>query len=197
MKRQNLDNATELNTRRWLHLTRISTTLALFATVLVSAGNTGTANQTATNAQPEFTKQAQGTTPSDPFAQTQIKPNFQLNVERQAGSCPKTVGLWLFSLGFEGGADHTVVPDMLGVAASPVKLVSSAKNRLEYEAPLRSNYASCVGKASSPLLSFYNYQFQNGKVSFRVDVSQGDGYREILYKGVSGYRPYILWRAAE
>lgn len=133
----------------------------------------------------------------DPFAQTQVTPNFQFQVERQAGTCPKTVGLWLFSLGFEGGADHTVVPNMLGISAGPGKLVSTGKNQLVFEAPLNSNYASCVGKASSPQLSFYNFRFGNGKVAFQLNVSKGDGYREILYKGTSGDRPYILWRAAE
>lgn len=100
-------------------------------------------------------------------------------------------------LGFEGGADHTVVADTQAIASAPAKLVVSQQKRLEYEAPLRSQYASCVGQASSPLLSAYNFQFRNGKVNFRMDVSQGDGYREILYKGMSASRPYIHWRAAE
>jgi hypothetical protein len=30
-----------------------------------------------------------------------------------------------------------------------------------------------------------------------MDVSRDDGYREILYKGVSANRPYIHWRATE
>jgi hypothetical protein len=134
---------------------------------------------------------------TDPSAPAQIKPNYQFNVQRQSGSCPKSVGLWMFMLGFEGGADHTVVADTQAIASAPAKLVVSQQKRLEYEAPLRSQYASCVGQASSPLLSAYNFQFRNGKVNFRMDVSQGDGYREILYKGMSASRPYIHWRAAE
>ena len=134
---------------------------------------------------------------TDPSAPAQIKPNYQFNVQRQSGSCPKSVGLWMFMLGFEGGADHTVVADTQAIASAPAKLVVSQQKRLEYEAPLRSQYVSCVGQASSPLLSAYNFQFRNGKVNFRMDVSQGDGYREILYKGMSASRPYIHWRAAE
>jgi len=134
---------------------------------------------------------------SDPFAQTQVQPNFQLNVQRQAGTCPNTVGLWMFMLGYEGGADHTVVADTQAIASAPAKLIVSQAKRLEYEAPLRKEYASCVGQASSPLVSAYNFQFRNGKVNFRMDVSRDDGYRAILYKGVSASRPYIHWRANE
>jgi len=133
----------------------------------------------------------------DPFAQTRVQPNFQFNVQRQAGTCPQKVGLWLFSQGFEGGADHTVVAETQAIASAPAKLVNSQKKRVEYEAPLRKDYASCVGQANSPLLNAYNFQFRNGKVYFRMDVSRDDGYREILYKGVSANRPYIHWRAAE
>jgi hypothetical protein len=75
--------------------------------------------------------------------------------------------------------------------------VKSEKKRAEYEAPLRKEYASCVGQATSGLVSAYNFQFRSGKVYFRMDVSRDDGYREILYKGVSANRPYIHWRATE
>jgi hypothetical protein len=133
----------------------------------------------------------------NPFAQTRVQPNFEFNVQRQAGICPRTVDLWLFSVGFEGGSDHTVIADTKAIAYTPAKLVISERKQLEYEAPLRREYASCVGQASSSLLTPYKFQFRNGKVSFRMDVSQGDGYREILYRGVSAHRPYIHWRAVE
>jgi|GEM_PF-606255 len=162
-----------------------STTLGLLSVILVSACTTSLIPQAATEAQ------------SDPFAQTRIKPNFQFNVERQSGTCPKTVGLWLFTQGYEGGADHTAIADTQAIASTSAKLVSSDKKRATYEAPLKSNFASCVGKASSPLVSAYKFDFRNGKVSFRMDVSRDDGYREILYKGVSAARPYIHWRATE
>ncbi|HEY9874116.1 MAG TPA: hypothetical protein V6D12_11800 [Candidatus Obscuribacterales bacterium] len=177
---------TQLNKSCWQHLARFSTKVGILsALVMTAACSIGVTNQSVTNAQ------------SDPLAQTRIQPNVKFNVERQAGNCPRTVGLWLFSLGYEGGADHTVVADTQAIASAPAKLVVSQKKQLEYQAPLRSNYASCVGKATSPLLSAYNFQFRNGKVSFRMDVSRGDGYREILYKGISASRPYISWRATE
>jgi hypothetical protein len=103
----------------------------------------------------------------------------------------------MFMLGFEGGADHTVIAQTQAIASAPAKLIVSEKKRAEYEAPLRGEYASCVGQASSQLLSAYNFQFRDGKVYFRMDVTRDDGYREILYKGVSANRPYIHWRAAE
>ncbi|HEY9669406.1 MAG TPA: hypothetical protein V6C91_21515 [Coleofasciculaceae cyanobacterium] len=140
---------------------------------------------------------ASTTAQQDPLSTAQMQPNFQLNVQRQAGTCPKTVGLWEFMIGVEGGADHTVVANTQAIASGSAKIVSSEKKRVVYEAPLRREYASCVGQASSPLLRAYNFQFRNGKVSFGLDVSQDDGYREILYKGVSANRPYLHWRAAE
>jgi hypothetical protein len=184
MEPKSLNTAASSNTKRWQKLAKFYTSVGLLAG-LVAACNTGVMHQTSTNAQ------------QDPFAQTRVQPNFQFNVQRQAGNCPQTVGLWLFSLGFEGGADHTVIANTQAIASAPAKLVVSEKKRLEYEAPLRREYTSCVGQASSGLLSAYNFQFRNAKVYFRMDVSRDDGYREILYKGVSANRPYIHWRAAE
>lgn len=134
---------------------------------------------------------------SNPTAPAQIQPNIKLNVQRQSGNCPKTVGLWTFMLPYEGGADHTVIAETQAIASTSAKLVVSQKKRLEYQASLRSNYASCVGKANSPTLGAYSFQFQGGKVTFRMDVSRDQGYREILYKGISANRPYIHWRATE
>jgi hypothetical protein len=90
-----------------------------------------------------------------------------------------------------------VVADTQAIASAPAKLVVSQPKRLEYQAPLRSEYASCVGQASSEQFRAYNFQFRNGKVSFRMDMTWMDGYTEILYKGVSASRPYIHWRATE
>ena len=134
---------------------------------------------------------------TNPSASIQMQPNLQFNVQRQAENCPQTVGLWMFMLGFEGGADHTVIANTQAIASAPAKLVVSQPKRLEYEAPLRSEYASCVGQASSEQFRAYNFQFRNGKVSFRMDMTWMDGYTEILYKGVSASRPYIHWRATE
>ena len=183
MTSKNLKTTASSNKSRWRTLAKLSGTVGLLAT-LITACETGI-RQASTNAQ------------QDPFAQTRVQPNFRFNVQRQSGSCPQTIGLWLFSLGFEGGADHTVVAETQAIASAPAKLVKSEKKRAEYEAPLRKEYASCVGQATSGLVSAYNFQFRSGKVYFRMDVSRDDGYREILYKGVSANRPYIHWRATE
>ncbi len=183
MKAKNLNTTASSNQSRWQKLAKFSGTVGLLTALM--AGGTSMIRSVSANAQ------------QDPFAQTRVQPNFQFNVQRQAGTCPQKVGLWLFSQGFEGGADHTVVAETQAIASAPAKLVNSQKKRVEYEAPLRKDYASCVGQANSPLLNDYNYQFRNGKFYFRMDVSRDDGYREILYKGVSANRPYIHWRAAE
>ncbi|WGV25761.1 hypothetical protein [Halotia branconii] len=70
------------------------------------------------------------------------KPNMILNVKRQAGNCPETIGIWTFLLPFEGGAEHTAVADMRNA-----KLVSSGKKFVEYESMLRNSHASCIGSA--------------------------------------------------
>ena len=163
--------------------------------LVLALGATFVVPSDVTNSTPAQVTLAQAQT--DPFASILMEPNLQLNVQRQAGNCPQTVGLWMFMLGFEGGADHTVVADTQAIASAPAKLVVSQSKRLEYQAPLRSEYASCVGQASSEQVRAYNFQFRNGKVSFRMDMTWVDGYHEILYKGVSASRPYIHWRATE
>jgi hypothetical protein len=134
---------------------------------------------------------------TDPLAPAQMRPNYQFTVQRQSGTCPKTVGLWMFMLGFEGGSDRTVVADTLAIASAPAKLVVSQPKLLEYEAPLRKEYASCVGQAKSENHRPYNFQFRDGKVRFRTDLTWADAYVLFLYKGVSASRPYIHWRVTE
>lgn len=180
-------------------MNRISTLLTtLFTVALIGGAGTAQSNPRLTasavgSSSPATLAQAQ----TNPLAPTQVKPNVKLNVQRQSGTCPNTVGLWMFMLGYEGGADHTVVADTQAIASAPAKLVVSQPKRLEYEAPLRREYTSCVGQAKSDRISAYNYQFRNGKVRFVMDVSRADGYRQVLYKGLSASRPYIHWRATE
>lgn len=180
-------------------MNRISTLFTTLLTVaLIGCAGTAQSNSQLTSwavGSSSSTTLAQAQT--DPLAQTQIKPNVKFNVQRQSGTCPDTVGLWMFMLGYEGGADHTVVADTQAIASAPAKLVVSQPKRLEYEAPLRREYTSCVGQAKSERMSAYNYQFRNGKVRFVMDVSRADGYRQVLYKGLSASRPYIHWRANE
>ncbi|MGF1497002.1 MAG: hypothetical protein ACFB8W_09295 [Elainellaceae cyanobacterium] len=59
-------------------------------------------------------------------------------------------------LGFEGGADHTVVVDTQAIATLPLEIVQSEERRVIYEAPLQEEYAACVGTAQSARLSMYD-----------------------------------------
>ncbi len=119
-------------------------------------------------------------------------PNMIINVKRQAGNCPETIGIWTFMLPFEGGAEHTAVADMRNA-----KLVASDKKFVEYEATLRNSHTSCVGSAQSEGPLVYNFQFRNGKVYFRLDLNKSTLNTEITYQGTGGYRPYVRWIAAE
>lgn len=120
------------------------------------------------------------------------KPNMIINVKLQSGACPQTIGIWTFMLPIEGGAEHTAVADI-----RDAKLVASDKKFVEYEAPLRQSYVSCVGSAKSERPDVYNFQFRNGKVYFRLDLSQETLNTTIMYKGTGGLRPYVRWLAGE
>ncbi|MCC5636165.1 hypothetical protein LC593_09895 [Nostoc sp. CHAB 5844] len=121
------------------------------------------------------------------------EPNIILDVKTEmAEQCPKTVGIWTFLLPFEGGAEHTAVADIRNA-----KLIASGKNFVEYEAPLRQTYASCVGSAKSEIPPVYNFRLQNGKVYFRLDLNQATLNTTITYQGTGGFRPYVRWIAEE
>jgi hypothetical protein len=128
----------------------------------------------------------------------QFSPNINLKVQRTSGTCPQTVGLWWFGLPYEGGAEHTVVANTTAFA-EPAQLVASTNKRfVEFVAPLRSNYASCVGTSSSPEYRFYNVEFKNKKAYFRVDLRNITApAREITYKTVAASRPYVRWAIAD
>ncbi len=182
-------------------MNRISTLITLLLTFAAIGGavastaqsNLKSASLAVESSPPATLAQAQ----TDPLAPAQIKPNYQFNVQRQSGNCPKSVGLWMFMLGFEGGSDRTVVADTQAIASAPAKLVVSQPKLVEYEAPLRREYASCVGQAKSDNHRPYDFQFRNGKVRFRTDLTWADAYIQFLYKGVSASRPYIHWRVSE
>lgn len=177
----------------------------LFITAMLTFGLMGYASTQTAQTLPQSAPGAMKSLPSvtlaqaqtDPLAPAKIQPNYQFKVQRQAGNCPKTVGIWMFWQGFEGGSDRTVVADTLAIASAPAKLAVSQPKRLEYEAPLRREYASCIAQAKSDLHRPYDFQFRNGKVRFRWDVTWADAYTEVLYKGVSASRPYIHWRVTE
>ncbi|MBD2292911.1 hypothetical protein H6G06_05300 [Anabaena sphaerica FACHB-251] len=124
-------------------------------------------------------------------------PNVKLTVQRSSGTCPQTVGLWWITLPYEGGAEHTVVADTRAFADS-VKLVSANKQFVEFVAPLRSNYASCVGQTRNQEYKFYTVQFKDKKAYFRVDLRKINApAQEITYKTIAGSRPYVRWAIAD
>lgn len=131
------------------------------------------------------------------YPDTAIQPNVEFPVKVESGVCPETVDIWEFLLGFEGGADHTVVVDWGAIAASPVEIVQSEEQRVVYEAPLTEEFATCVGTAHSEYFGMYAFEFAEGTVRFVVNLTTTDGFREIRYADVSVNRPYVYWRATE
>ncbi|MDZ8056432.1 MAG: hypothetical protein RMX68_008080 [Aulosira sp. ZfuVER01] len=139
------------------------------------------------------TAQAQPQSPPGPIS----TPNVKLNVQRTAGTCPETVGLWWLTLPYEGGSEHTVIADTRAFANS-TKLVSSNKQFAEFVSPLREDYASCVGQTQGKEYPFYLVQFKNKQAYFRVDLRKIDApAKEITYKTVTASRPYVRWAIAD
>ncbi|MBD2340399.1 hypothetical protein H6G64_25860 [Calothrix sp. FACHB-156] len=137
--------------------------------------------------------QAQPESPPGPIS----TPNVKLNLQRSAGNCPESVGLWWLTLPYEGGAEHTVVADTRPFSNS-TKLVSSNKQVVEYVANLNDNYASCVGQTQNKEYTFYNVKFKNKQAYFRVDLRKIQANaKEITYKTVAASRPYVRWAIAD
>ena len=161
------------------NLARLTTTFGLFSALL-------TATPALTQNQP--TKPVLPNTP----------PNTTFNVQRQSGTCPKTVRLWSLSRWYEGGAENTVIADTLAIAGS-ARLVSSGKKVVEYTAPLKKNYASCVGQAISEELTPYKFRFGSGNVSFRVELPPDSPSTPSAFstQTLVGGRPYVRWAIAD
>lgn len=125
------------------------------------------------------------------------QPNVKITVDRQQGTCPKQVGLWWFVLPYEGGAEHTVVFDSLAFSDSS-KLVAATKQVVEFVAPLRSNYASCVGRTRGTVFPWYSVQFRNKQAYLRVDLQKtGAALTEVNYRTVAASRPFVRWAIAD
>ncbi|PSN18218.1 hypothetical protein C7271_13690 [filamentous cyanobacterium CCP5] len=156
-------------------------------------------SQTGYSSQTESVPSEEATSaPADyPGDRTFMEPNMRFEVVAESGTCPETIGLWEFALGFEGGADHTVVVDTQTVASQPAQIVLSGPQRVLYEAPLKPELASCLAVARSEYLSMYTITFGEGKVQFEADLTNRDGFLEIQYADISAQRPYVHWRAAE
>ncbi|WP_249097018.1 hypothetical protein [Argonema galeatum] len=127
-------------------------------------------------------------------------PDSTLNVTRQSGTCPRTVKLWTSVRRYDGGGEFVVIADTSAIAG-PARLVRSNTKSAEFTAPLKSNFASCVGQAASreEMLNGYSFRFQNRTVTFRVQLppdtpSNPSG---IAYKGVVSSRPAVKWQIAD
>lgn len=136
---------------------------------------------------------AQNATPPGPLSQ----PNVKLSVERQSGNCPQSVGLWWFVLPYEGGAEHTVALDTRAFADSS-KQVSATKQTVEFVAPLRANYVSCVGQTRGSSFPWYRVQFKNKQAYFQVDLKKTNApYTAVAYSTVAASRPFVRWAIAD
>lgn len=138
-------------------------------------------------------------------------PNLLVGVEKQSGSCPDSIGLWVLPLSVVGAVEYTVVPNTLQFAdAGKFKLADSDKSDKKvatFSAPLNELYASCVGQAESKSdkkkLVRYAFQFKDRKVYFRVELTPDDSntdfatYTRITYATIVTGRPYLIWRETD
>ena len=128
------------------------------------------------------------------------RPDATIKVTRQSGTCPSAVSLWTSFRYYEGGGEHTVIADTSAIAGS-ARLVRSTNKFAEFSAPLKSNFASCVGQATSQeeTTNLYSFRFQNKNVIFRVQLPSDtpSNPSEITYKNVVTSRPAVRWAIAD
>ncbi|MCL1464771.1 hypothetical protein [Argonema galeatum] len=160
------------------NLAQVTTTFGILSTLLVAA-------PAMTQNQPP---------PTIPRA----SPNTTFTVTRQSGTCPRTVKLWTSFRYYEGGGENTVISDTAAIAG-PARLVRSTKKLAEFTAPLKSNFASCVGQAVSAEDSNYSFRFGNRNVTFRVQLPPDTPSNPslITYKNVVSSRPAVRWAIAD
>lgn len=141
-----------------------------------------------------ITTQAQSTKPVLP----KTPPDLVLKVERKSGNCPKTIGLWTAFRYYEGGGEHTVIADTWAIA-SRAKITAATKKLVEYKAPLKTVYATCVGQAKASEDYPYQLQFGKGNVAFEVKLPPDTPANpsEIMEKSILGARPYVRWAIAD
>ena len=121
-----------------------------------------------------------------------------LKVERKSGNCPKTIGIWAAFRYYEGGGEHTVIADTWGIAGR-VQLISSGKKSVEYKAPLKTYFASCVAQAKAGEDYPYLFRFGNSSVSFRVELPPDTPANPSAFttRSILGARPYVRWAIAD
>jgi len=137
--------------------------------------------------------QAQTTNPVLP----NTSPNTILQVKRQSGICPSTFGIWTASRQYEGGGEFTVIADTAAIAGL-ADLTSSGKKFVEYTAPLKRAYASCVGRGRDQDFG-YQVRFQNGNVIFRVQLPPDTPSNPNAFTTIAilTSRPYVKWQIAD
>lgn len=140
------------------------------------------------------TTQAQSTKPVLP----KTPPNILLKVERQSGNCPQTVGLWTAFRYYEGGGEHTVIANTWAIAQRAL-ITASGKKFVEYKAPLRTDFATCVGQAKAGDDYPYYLQFGKGNVAFTVKLPTDTAANPsaITAKSILGARPFVRWAIAD
>ncbi len=140
--------------------------------------------------------QAQTTKPALP----KTPPNTTLAIARQKGTCPTQFRLWTSFRTYEGGGEHTVIVDTLAIAA-PARLTASGTHFVEFQAPLQLKYQTCVGRTVDQEMAYYQIRFGQGKVYFRVDLTDINKNpstpTQITSKGIVASRPYVRWAIAD
>jgi hypothetical protein len=126
------------------------------------------------------------------------QPNLTFNVQRQSGSCPRTVNLWHSTRYYEGGGEHTVIANTAAIAGT-ARLVTANKKYAEFRAPLQRAYASCVGVARSNEDYPYLFRFGGGNVTFRVQLPQETPSNPSIIsdRAVMANRPMVRWAIAD
>lgn len=135
-----------------------------------------------------------------PLAIPKTSPNESFKVTRTSGNCPQSIGIWTSTSQYPGGYEISAIANTLAIA-SPARLVGSNKKFAEFSAPLKSNFASCVGKTISPdvTLNYYTFRLQNRSVIFRVQLPKDTPGvpSEIMIKNVISGQPGVRWAVAD
>ena len=145
-------------------------------------------------ATPGITQNSQDSAPTIPGN----RPNTTINVSRRSGNCPSSMKLWTSFRSYEGGGEHTVIADISNIA-NAARVTNSGAKFVEFSAPLKSEFASCEGEATSDEEPIYRFRFSDRKVTFRMDLSRlrPGTITRINYRGVVSSRPAIRWAIAD
>lgn len=134
--------------------------------------------------------------PSKPQLPT-TSPDTVVQIERRAGNCPKSIGIWTDARQYEGGGEFTIIPDTLAFAGR-AKLVAAKPKFVEYVAKLKPAYTNCIARAKNTEINS-KFRFANGNIYFQLYLPadtdanpSGFSTRSIL-----AARPYIQWQIAD